>query len=58
MNRIEKLDSLLSDLDKIYRKAKAMKVEKSTLEAINKACENVELDLREESTIHEYEPWY
>lgn len=58
MTRIEKLDSLLSNLDKVYRKAKSMKVEKSTLDAINKACEEVQLDLREESTIHEYEPWY
>lgn len=42
-----KLDNILSQLDTIYRDLKHLGVPKSTLDAVNSACEQVELDLRE-----------
>lgn len=42
-----KLDDILSQLDTIYRDLKQLGVPKSTLDAVNAACDLVQLDLRE-----------
>lgn len=42
-----KLDNILSQLDTIYRDLKQLGVPICTLEAINTACDLVQLDLRE-----------
>lgn len=47
MTKQDKLDAILSQLDELYRELKEMKVSRSTLDALNKVCEEVELDLRE-----------
>ena len=47
MTKKEKLDIILSKLDGLHHELKLLKVSYSTLEALNKLCEEVELDLRE-----------
>ena len=42
-----KLDDILSQLDTIHRDLKQLGVPMCTLEAINRACDLVQLDLRE-----------
>lgn len=45
--KARKLDKILSQLDTIHRELRLIGVPKSTLDAVNAACEQVELDLRE-----------
>lgn len=47
MKKSKQLDNILTNLDSLHSTLKRLKVSKSTLDTLNKLCEEVELDLRQ-----------
>lgn len=55
MTKVEKLDQIFTDLDSLHFQLKRLGVAKDTLDALNKLCDCVELDLREAAGV-DYDP--